>query len=964
MNKNIAFNGYTAVPSDYICPDGDLAVSMNLINEDGGVRPILPGVTKMQLPNGYNVVHIHKTSAFTHYIIRNGQNLYWLDEGDVDPEEVITPTQLLGEFANINDISTIGNTIVVLAGDGMHYILWDKTKNDNAGGYEYLGQQPPFTEITFGLESEVVAFPGKVGETIQKPVTIKNTVETKKVPLPIYAYSNSWVPPRIEEQSRSGSTFTDFDFSLEGMSGEEGTASVDAEVSKITQYALAAVNKLVAQEATDKERFMFPFLVRYAYELYDGSLIMHSYPCLMIPNSRGPIFGLNSKVDTQGDTGGFELDGEDDGKMRYTFRGRAYALASELKYSMTPGQDLSKWKDVTIGINVYITPPIYTYDQAGKVYGWKCMDGVNNTDYSAWDTYYTVSKCGENGSYLNQKFATLFASSADAQEIFQGYSTYYKVPSYILSIPEKTEEQMTNDMLSASYYKIASFRFDEISATSGDTTLPITKGSLASLVARQTMDDDYQSHDILAPKYSFTYNSRMNIANVVRTQHAPLPPHVEWAKEQATGVTHWQIGVKLENGIVASAYDSCQTSYPSFVYYPDAEAQEVYLRKMPYAIPSTGDTLFRAKLQRHPFLYGAYWFRGFWTQEDMEVVSSSEHIPLPEGKATTAIEERGKLYTSDVNNPFHFPVLGINTIGTGEILGISAAVKAMSQGQFGEFPLYAFTTDGVWALGVASDGSYSAKQPATRDVCINPKSITQIDTAVLFMTDRGIMLIQGSDTMCISDIINDMGAFSIADLSGLSNIQNSAIQAAENLPCDFKAYAHDAEMIYDYTHQRIVVFNPTYNHALVYSLKSKMWGMMESNIESGINSYPDAYAMTSNGKMIDLSHDVEQSIEGLLVTRPLKIDAPDVMKTIRTIIARGHYDYAGKTICPIKTILYGSRDLFNWQLVWSSNSQYLRGFSGTPYKYFRIALLTDLQKHESVTGCSIDYTLKATDVLR
>lgn len=50
-----------------------------------------------------------------------------------------------------------------------------------------------------------------------------------------------------------------------------------------------------------------------------------------------------------------------------------------------------------------------------------------------------------------------------------------------------------------------------------------------------------------------------------------------------------------------------------------------------------------------------------------------------------------KLYSSAVNNPFFIPASSAVTIGNSQILGLSSAAKALSQGQFGQFPLYAFT---------------------------------------------------------------------------------------------------------------------------------------------------------------------------------------------------------------------------------------------------------------------------------
>jgi hypothetical protein len=97
-------------------------------------------------------------------------------------------------------------------------------------------------------------------------------------------------------------------------------------------------------------------------------------------------------------------------------------------------------------------------------------------------------------------------------------------------------------------------------------------------------------------------------------------------------------------------------------------------------------------------------------------------------------------------------------------------------------------------------------------------------------------------------------------------------------------------------------------------------------------------------------------VNGLLITRPLKLDQPDILKTIDTIIQRGYFRKGH-----VKTILYGSRDLFNWQLIYSSTDHYLRGFRGTPYKYFRIVLLCSLTKDESIFGCTVQYTPRLLD---
>ena len=394
-----------------------------------------------------------------------------------------------------------------------------------------------------------------------------------------------------------------------------------------------------------------------------------------------------------------------------------------------------------------------------------------------------------------------------------------------------------------------------------------------------------------------------------------------------------------------------------FLYYPNTDAYKI-----------TVDTIYKGgfggwrrryefPLEKHNFLNGAFFFSDFETmdkyiinknplQEDTflrieELTSKDEVIDLP-----------NKIYTSEVNNPFFFPLSGINTIGTGEIIGICSAVKALSEGQFGQFPLYAFTDEGVWALEVSNTGTYIARQPITRDVCRDAKSLTQIDSAVLFTTDRGIMLLQGSQAICISDVLNGDNIVPLTALPKIDKIL-SHVELEEGtlkiLP--FMEFVKDCRMIYNYEHQRIIVYNKDCKYAYVWSLKSKMWGMMQSKIADNVNSYPDALAVLTDGSLVNFSDVGDKINKNLLISRPIKLDYYDIHKSVDAIIQRGVFRRGH-----VKSILYASNDLFNWVPVWSSVDHYMRGFRGTPYKYLRIILLTELSKDEGITSCLVQFT--------
>ena len=99
-------------------------------------------------------------------------------------------------------------------------------------------------------------------------------------------------------------------------------------------------------------------------------------------------------------------------------------------------------------------------------------------------------------------------------------------------------------------------------------------------------------------------------------------------------------------------------------------------------------------------------------------------------------------------------------------------------------------------------------------------------------------------------------------------------------------------------------------------------------------------------------------INTLIITRPFKLDSSQY-KSINTIIQRGNFKKGH-----IKQVLYGSNDLQQWCTVWSSADEYLRGFRGSPYKYFRLAVIGNLDKDETIFGFTTEFENRLTNRLR
>lgn len=880
MIKDIIYNGITATPSDYSSPDGDLAMAMGVVQENGAMAPILPPKEVLQLEEGDKVLYIHETNKFKHYIIQNSNKhlVWWNGEGEYDATE-------MRYFATeISEVSSVGNTLIVLDSDGMHYFLW-KGGNNN---YLYLGTEIPECPLSFGLQ-------GYFGS---KDVSL--------IPI-VGEWGNNILAP--------------FPDNLQ---------------NNVTNEVLGKVNEAIAK-ATTEGRFIYPFLLRYAYRLYDGSLIKHSAPILMIAASDvAPYAVLALAIGSH---------------MTVTLE----TVEHQIDFAAVDQDLLNKvkdWSDIVRSVDVFISKPIYTYDQNGT-----CKRFVESRSIKR----YCVSKL------LRESLYPLRYQYNDINDLLYPHI-------YSLELPGRSEDEINNDIKSCSqFYFLKSIKVEEIPTER--TIIEVKEGYLDSLVAREVMTDDYDSHDKIVPQRLFAYNGRLNIANVnkmlfrghnaeslfnysdgfVAADTSTENPTLDdrklyvWVyvfiKQDGNDIV-----VQCQQGLVGNKAPLL------YFYYPNINAYK--------AIIERDGVCYEVQLQQHDFLNGAFYFNGW---DDISVNAKITTAPTVSSEVERLLKIPNQLYTSEINNPFFFPVEGINAIGTGDIISITTAAKALSEGQFGQFPLYAFTTEGVWALEVAANGAYSAKQPITRDVVINANSITQIDSAVLFSSDRGIMLLSGSTAQCISDTIRTDDLFDIKKIpnaEALISIFNSKATMDQKICMDdvaflpFKDFLSEGRMVYDYTNQRIIVYNPNVRYAYVFSLKSQTWGMMLSDIESNVNSYPEAMTMVKGAKLVDFSKSDATGINTLIITRPFKLDSSQY-KSINTIIQRGNFKKGH-----IKQVLYGSNDLQQWCTVWSSADEYLRGFRGSPYKYFRLAVIGNLDKDETIFGFTTEFENRLTNRLR
>lgn len=511
---------------------------------------------------------------------------------------------------------------------------------------------------------------------------------------------------------------------------------------------------------------------------------------------------------------------------------------------------------------------------------------------------------------------------------------------------------------------------EEVSAPVDLSFVKFPKDTLENLTARtDTLTDDYNSWQKVMPELVHTYNGRLNAANLkIGFRDMPWTWLGGQVAETGQGKVSGQV-VITTNGVTTCAPLSEQWYRlwvnAGYLYYPHPDAKRIELIVSPYQAYNW--MVFKIDLRSHPFLHGAYFFdEDFNLYEHGTEYDSETAAKAALTKAERTISHPNYMYTSEVDNPFFFPSQGVNAIGSGEIVAVKNAAKAMSEGTaYGSMPLYAFCTDGVWPLSVGTTGLFVATNPPTRETLLgnDPDAALQIDNSIIFLSERGLMQLIGERTTLLSgDLQERFSTFDVDDLPGWTRIMGKFGSSGSNGTAgwleadDFLKFIQGARMAFDYINYRIIVFKPygaddTGTHtAYVYDLKSKMWATMESTLTSSVEGYPASMVnmVGDNGVTIIGKFDADaQALVGdgmaFYTTRPMKLDKPDVMKTVRTLIERSISHGGVKYLA-----LWGSRDMVNWQLISAVQGGKIPRISGTPYKYVIVAGWSQLDIHGDV----------------
>lgn len=970
MIKDISFNGLTQSPSDHNCTDGDLATCLNLIPEDGTLKPIGQGVLTSKykkdedgslIPDGvlslpddtYSIVYVHKVThdqdIHSHYIVHQKDEAnaidkwYWMERyGD----------GTLNEFSldgfKVNSVAAVGNILCFVGDLKTLSLYWKDT----------LYSQPfNLSNIRFDFQYKTEPIKGLTGTEDNKDYLVD---------------------------------LTNADIFEDDKTVIDGTKKLSLTIpqcEKIFNSYDAAINKII----NDKGRTFFKYynLAVIAIRSYDGEIVNISNPFFFTPNFVPNRIGIWKFGES-----------------------RLYADYCIYEILANVNADIpNDIKDIIQSIDLFVSLPesfidytkgLTQFFEADNLMPWLPQGNTTGLYKGAFsfktetEIYNTIDNMsfflshsfkpdewGKNIKINNVDGTTqsLNLSNFYRENIGGQFCISYNNRLHIANV-KTSFAKPNNDKISRCW------GWDSINNYKSVPSYFSPVGVHCNFTCNR--DIDVEDDDIVNSNFELQYlcdsvfkiefkegNANTNLYTSQKCAY-PLNPIFSFPSTSANAVTlYLKVKGKTDYVYLRKRLELYKSNNFGCSYYINIDKSQGYKdllnRFWDLGIPCYMQYRNRIIVEtdwKNASVKKDYrnyeWKRGY-VNEQFDVIKK-EDFEMVQNLCTdyiTLASSPSLIKVSEAENPLVFPAKNSVLVGSSVVKALATNTQPITEGQFGDAPLYAFTDEGTWMLMLSQDGTYSARQPVNRDICSNPSGILQIDNAVLYPTERGIVIQQGKTSELITDPL-DGNAFNFLQMYK-EDTQRKIIDVNKTPASDityipFREFMKGADMVYDYYAGRIIVYNPDQTYAYVYSLKSKMWGVMHSDLKKRVNIYPEAYAINKDNNIVDLyQSQLTEDTPYFLCTRPFGLDNAEAFKTIYAQIARGYFrNQRGK--CGM--VLYGSNDLFKWYAIHTSVDKYLRGMCGSPYKYFRLALVGSLAPDESLSGFSTEYKIRWNNKLR
>jgi hypothetical protein len=238
---------------------------------------------------------------------------------------------------------------------------------------------------------------------------------------------------------------------------------------------------------------------------------------------------------------------------------------------------------------------------------------------------------------------------------------------------------------------------------------------------------------------------------------------------------------------------------------------------------------------------------------------------------------RNTIRATGTGTPFVLPTPRVYSFGENNtiVLAVSTLQSDISTGQYGLYPLYVFTTGGMFLLSVGHGDVLFDRVSYMNDHRIVGEPVNVLNS-VVFYNGSDIYMLSGNEIRTISDDIK--GAWGVNELLEDGSYReflgsSDLVDVYDVLTADdsLSAYMQGAVMVYDDVEKELIISNEAFGFSFVYSLVFNRWHKITDTFKLAFNNY-DKWLILSDDQLLSLE-EVPGYLKVLLQVNPIKLSS-------------------------------------------------------------------------------------------
>lgn len=883
--KDIHFKGMTTMPSEHEAKDGELSLAINLVAHNGELHPrhISDDLLEQYVDSdgeSYRLLLRHGTlGIYEHHDAEQGYRYFWRGtEGAFDGG--IHPFWHDDEGRQARAISELHDVVVLAFDHEMVYFLYDETD----GQWHHL--RPRQLRYTLTVDQ-------RQQEQVNVSVAIDNNLK-------------KWLTH--PDQPVNGQATLLKNLFCEWKSGDVASGAT---------LALAHIEQAIKRAVANRNAFTHQHVTfgMAALRLFDGSHLLLSNPFALLPADGEPTLTV-----------------EGDGEKQW-LRSSTCLHRHSARVEFAQETDSLMVSRLVQGVDIFLSEPQTLLDLSGATTIESDENGMAIRMKYSWASANELERRMRALTYRHALHIALadFGQAVGIPRCTGGEvldTRDFRRHEMGVGVLHRLEDRLCCGAVTVTPQSPLSVAVNYLFANQGSGGRASTDQRLLECICGERPDIDEQEEGLTADVVSIVYlregdtSAKRVFMDKVRYPLAgcfSYPDRRAYAMDIHLRFTDSEGNHHYRRSITLRGTDNSGMTLGLWTGNAGGHAtgrhalHSMFLQQVRNVTFSTDDHLW------HPSA-------DLWTRESAEEWTAVAEWAQQEARG---LHQDNLLVTSLPDNPLVFPDEGHLYVGNGTIKALTSRVRRYGGILFGQYPLYAFCSDGVWALQRGEGDTWRGKYRVSRQPCVGGMPI-ETDDEVVYLSDQGLMQLDGSKLTRLDEPISGT-PFDPSSLPFFDKMMSTLFGDRFSKRLWQPPTFINSRLLYNSRLRQISIIDPSQTLFATCDVESGAWGLAEYGIDS------------------------EEPLPVVALTRPMS-DTFHTPRRMRSVKVCGQFRRRCDTESPLLCImLWGSNDQYHWHLAGSSRYTTLQLPTGSPWRWHRIAIAGWMAPDERISHMNVEY---------